>query len=68
MIKPDAVQHFGKILDLVYRNGFRVAKLKMTRLSLAEAQEFYAVHKVGGVEGSRGCVCVLVMAHAAGRY
>eukprot|EP00743_Colponemidia_sp_Colp-15_P000870 GILK01000961.1.p1 GENE.GILK01000961.1~~GILK01000961.1.p1 ORF type:complete len:388 (+),score=68.51 GILK01000961.1:48-1166(+) len=45
MIKPDAYQHIGKILDAIYKNGFVVGKLKMVKLSAADAQEFYAEHR-----------------------
>jgi nucleoside-diphosphate kinase len=45
MIKPDAYQHLGKILNAIYESGFRVNNLRACKLSLQEAQEFYAVHK-----------------------
>jgi nucleoside-diphosphate kinase len=47
MIKPDAVQngHIGAILDRMNKAGFRIVSLELTRLSLADASEFYAVHK-----------------------
>jgi len=46
MIKPDAVlnQHTGAIIDLIVREGFKIKALKMTRLSVEQAKEFYAVH------------------------
>jgi nucleoside-diphosphate kinase len=47
IIKPDAVASgkAGKILSLLEENGFRVAALRMTKLSQAQAEGFYAVHR-----------------------
>ncbi len=47
IIKPDAVASgkAGKILSLLEDNGFRVAGLRMVKLSQAQAEGFYAVHK-----------------------
>lgn len=47
MIKPDAVSngHIGAILAKINEAGFRIAAMKMTRLSAERAGEFYAVHK-----------------------
>jgi nucleoside-diphosphate kinase len=46
IIKPDAVAagHAGEILAMIQKAGFRVLGLRMTRLSAAQAQGFYAVH------------------------
>jgi len=47
MIKPDAFSkgHSGAIIDKILKSGFRIAALKLTRLSKEKAGEFYAVHK-----------------------
>lgn len=47
LIKPTAVKngHIGAILDHITRNGFRIKALKMLRMSKAEAQVFYNLHK-----------------------
>jgi nucleoside-diphosphate kinase len=47
IIKPDAVASgkAGKILSLLESNGFRIAALRMTKLSQSQAEGFYAVHK-----------------------
>lgn len=47
IIKPDAVahRHTGGILSLIEQNGFRIVALKMRRLSQAEAEAFYEVHR-----------------------
>ena len=47
IIKPDAVAagQAGEILALSEKQGFRVAGLKMKRLSQLEAEGFYAVHR-----------------------
>lgn len=46
MIKPDAVAegHSGSILKQIEEAGFEIVALKMTRLSEAQASEFYGVH------------------------
>jgi len=46
IIKPDAVASgkAGKILSLLESNGFRIVALRMTKLSLSQAEGFYAVH------------------------
>lgn len=46
MIKPDAVEngYIGKIIDMITEAGFEVKAMKYTRLSKAQAEEFYAVH------------------------
>jgi nucleoside-diphosphate kinase len=50
IIKPDAVAagHAGAILAKIEENGFRIRGMKMTRLSQAQAEGFYAVHKERG--------------------
>ena len=47
MIKPDAVKngHVGEILSMIEQQGFRIAGMKMKRISTSEAEAFYAVHK-----------------------
>lgn len=47
MIKPDAVSngHIGAILHKISESGFRIVALKMTRMTQADAEAFYAVHK-----------------------
>ena len=46
MIKPDAVKngHVGNILAMITNAGFRIVSLKLTQLTVADAQAFYAVH------------------------
>ncbi|MGQ2982610.1 nucleoside-diphosphate kinase [Flavobacterium sp.] len=46
MIKPDAVEggHIGGILSMISEAGFRIVSLKLTQLTVADAQAFYAVH------------------------
>ena len=46
MLKPDAIEnsHIGAILEKITTSGFNIIALKMTRLTLADAKEFYAVH------------------------
>ena len=47
MIKPDAVAngHIGAMLNKITVAGFRIVAMKMTQLSLRDAELFYAVHK-----------------------
>lgn len=54
MIKPDALKdgHAGKILTIIHENGFKVLGLKLKRISKAEAEAFYAVHKERPFYGS----------------
>jgi len=46
MIKPDAVEngHIGGILNMITEGGFRIVAMKLTQLTVADAQKFYAVH------------------------
>ncbi|MEY4431987.1 MAG: hypothetical protein RLZZ44_117 [Bacteroidota bacterium] len=46
MIKPDAVKngHIGNILAMITNAGFKIVSLKLTQLTFADAQAFYAVH------------------------
>ncbi len=69
IIKPDAVaaSQSGEILAMIQKAGFRIAGMKMKRLSLLEAEGFYAVHKERPFFGSlvkfmtEGPVVVLVL-------
>lgn len=47
IIKPDAVAagYTGQILSMIFEAGFTVRAMRMTRISKAEAEGFYAVHK-----------------------
>ena len=45
MIKPDGVKNMGAIIDAIYEDGFKITRLKMVRLTQAEAEQFYAVHE-----------------------
>jgi len=47
IIKPDAVAagQTGAILAMLQQAGFKILGLRMTRLSQAQAEGFYAVHK-----------------------
>jgi nucleoside-diphosphate kinase len=53
IIKPDAVAdgHAGEILAMILAAGFKVVGLRMTRLTEAQAEAFYAVHKEKGFFG-----------------
>lgn len=47
IIKPDAVaaHHAGEILAMIEQAGFRMLAMKMLRLTQAQAEGFYAVHR-----------------------
>ena len=47
IIKPDAVAkgQSGEILSMIERAGFRVAAMRLRRLTKQDAEAFYAVHK-----------------------
>jgi nucleoside-diphosphate kinase len=47
IIKPDAVKRglAGDILSRIHKAGFQIVAIKSLRLSKAEAEGFYAVHK-----------------------
>ncbi len=46
MIKPDAVRagNIGNILQMINAAGFRIVAMKLTQMSKARAEQFYAVH------------------------
>ncbi len=54
IIKPDAVAagHAGRIIAKLYDAGFVVRGLKMLRLTQAQAQAFYEVHRERPFYGS----------------
>ncbi len=47
IIKPDAVAagHTGDVVSEIEQAGFRILAMRMTRLSVRQAQSFYAVHR-----------------------
>ena len=69
IIKPDAVaaNQAGAILAVVQKAGFRIAGMKMKRMSQLEAETFYGVHKERPFFGSlvtfmtEGPVIVMVL-------
>ena len=40
MIKPDVYMHTGKIIDSIYKSGFIISKLKMSRFTQGTATQF----------------------------
>jgi nucleoside-diphosphate kinase len=53
MLKPDAVAagNAGAILAHVEKSGFAIKAMRMLRLTLVEAEAFYAVHRERGFYG-----------------
>lgn len=47
IIKPDAVEagHVGRIVQRIEEAGFQIRAMRMLRLSVPEAEGFYAVHR-----------------------
>ncbi len=47
MVKPDAVgkNNIGPILAHINKAGYQITAMKMVRLTVSQAQAFYAVHK-----------------------
>ena len=47
MLKPDSVEkgNIGPILEKITAAGFRIVAMKLTQMTVADAQEFYAIHK-----------------------
>ncbi len=54
IIKPDAVERnlTGRILDHLEQAGFRIRSIRSMRLTTAQAEEFYAVHRERPFYGS----------------
>lgn len=47
IIKPNAVKNkkTGPILAMINETGFRISAMKMVRMTKAQAQSFYGIHK-----------------------
>ncbi|MGC8870176.1 MAG: nucleoside-diphosphate kinase [Brevinematia bacterium] len=47
IIKPDAVakKKIGKIISIIEESGIEILAMKMTKLTVSEAEEFYKEHK-----------------------
>ena len=47
MLKPDSIEkgNIGPILEKITASGFRIVAMKLTQLTIPNAQAFYAVHK-----------------------
>jgi nucleoside-diphosphate kinase len=47
MLKPDSIEkgNIGPILEKITSSGFRIVAMKLTQLTIPDAQAFYAVHK-----------------------
>ncbi len=54
IIKPDAVEKkaIGKVISRIESEGFRIAAMRMLRLTRVEAEGFYAVHRGKAFFGS----------------
>ena len=47
MLKPDSVEkgNIGPILEKITSAGFRIVAMKLTQMTTADAEAFYAIHK-----------------------
>ena len=47
MLKPDSIEkgNIGPILEKITASGFRILAIKLTQLTIPDAQAFYAIHK-----------------------
>jgi nucleoside-diphosphate kinase len=47
MLKPDALEkdYEGAILHQITESGFKIVAMKLTQMTKADAEEFYAVHQ-----------------------
>jgi nucleoside-diphosphate kinase len=47
MLKPDSVEkgNIGPILNKINTSGFKIIAMKLTKMSISEAQDFYSIHK-----------------------
>ena len=47
ILKPDAVknQSVGAIIGKIHEAGFSIRAMKMTRISIEEAENFYSIHR-----------------------
>ena len=46
MLKPDSVEkgYIGAILEKISVSGFRIVAMKLTQMTKADAETFYAIH------------------------
>jgi len=45
MIKPDALNNMGNIINDIYNAGFRISRARLIQVSVCAATEFYKEHK-----------------------
>merc|ERR550537_2128079 len=45
LVKPDAYQHLGKVIDEVYKMNFIISQMRMVKMTKADAEEFFAAEK-----------------------
>ena len=45
LVKADGFNHLGRIVDAIYREGFRVFKMKMFKLSRRDLEDLAAISK-----------------------
>jgi len=48
LIKPDVYMHTGKIIDMIYKNGFIISRMKMSRFGPSQASRFLSIGQSNG--------------------
>jgi hypothetical protein len=62
MVKPNAIKNMGKIMDMAIKDGFRIARCRLLKLSKEETERFYGEHKGKPFFGSDIRRCLLISA------
>ncbi|PRP81883.1 hypothetical protein PROFUN_08747 [Planoprotostelium fungivorum] len=62
LIKPDAFEHAGKIVDAIYRDGFRIFKMKKIKLTRSELEEWASVCRRPSSEFSDVMIVIVLSA------
>ena len=60
LIKQDAMDSMGKIIDVIFREGFRVFKLKNFRLSSRDLDDFAAISKKSSRDFTESVVAIVL--------
>ena len=53
VIKPDVYMQTGKIIDEIYKNGFVISRMKMSRFNSATASRFLSIGSVNTVDNQQ---------------
>lgn len=45
MIKPDCYMNIGKIVTMIENNDFSISNIKMFKMQISDAEQFYGEHR-----------------------